>query len=92
MHIVYIWKKKIKWSLSVSCTFSALRLIAPLWVLPLQELPAGASVPDLSSSSQEEHERRISHSMYPGLDGLEDLDDTLTSRPSMMGRMMGESS
>ncbi|KAL2085977.1 hypothetical protein ACEWY4_019297 [Coilia grayii] len=51
-----------------------------------EELPAGATVPDLSASSQEDHERRISHSMYPGLDGLE---DDLTPRPSMMGRMMG---
>ncbi|XP_062376679.1 partitioning defective 3 homolog isoform X5 [Sardina pilchardus] len=51
-----------------------------------EELPSGASVPDLSASPQDDHERRISHSMYPALD---DLDDDLTPRSSMMGRMMG---
>uniref|UniRef100_A0AAY4DHJ4 PDZ domain-containing protein n=1 Tax=Denticeps clupeoides TaxID=299321 RepID=A0AAY4DHJ4_9TELE len=34
----------------------------------------------------DDHERRISHSVYPGLEGFE---DNLPARPSTMGRMMG---
>ncbi|XP_063062515.1 partitioning defective 3 homolog isoform X2 [Engraulis encrasicolus] len=51
-----------------------------------EELSGSGMVGDLSSSSQEDHERRISHSMYPGLDVLE---EDLSPMPSIRGRMMG---
>uniref|UniRef100_A0AAY4DKV7 PDZ domain-containing protein n=1 Tax=Denticeps clupeoides TaxID=299321 RepID=A0AAY4DKV7_9TELE len=38
------------------------------------------------ASLRDDHERRISHSVYPGLEGFE---DNLPARPSTMGRMMG---
>ncbi|XP_051538608.1 partitioning defective 3 homolog isoform X1 [Myxocyprinus asiaticus] len=52
-----------------------------------EESPGSPPVPDLNSlnSSQEEHERRISQSLFPG----ENLDDNHSSRPTMMGRIMG---
>ncbi|XP_050953767.1 partitioning defective 3 homolog isoform X2 [Labeo rohita] len=48
-----------------------------------EEAPGSPSVP--LNSPQDEHERRISQSLYPG----ESLDDNHTPRPTMMGRMMG---
>ncbi|XP_042607573.1 partitioning defective 3 homolog isoform X4 [Cyprinus carpio] len=48
-----------------------------------EEASGSPSVP--LNSPQDEHERRISQSLYPG----ESLDDNHTPRPTMMGRMMG---
>uniref|UniRef100_A0A8C2DW95 PDZ domain-containing protein n=1 Tax=Cyprinus carpio TaxID=7962 RepID=A0A8C2DW95_CYPCA len=44
-----------------------------------------SSPPMPLNSSRDEHERRISQTLYPG----ESLDDNHTPRPTMMGRMMG---
>ncbi|XP_052451980.1 partitioning defective 3 homolog isoform X2 [Carassius gibelio] len=46
---------------------------------------APGSPPVRLSTPQDEHERRISQTLYPG----ESLDDNHTPRPTMMGRMMG---
>uniref|UniRef100_A0A8C2DSB7 PDZ domain-containing protein n=1 Tax=Cyprinus carpio TaxID=7962 RepID=A0A8C2DSB7_CYPCA len=48
-------------------------------------LSAPGSPPMPLNSSRDEHERRISQTLYPG----ESLDDNHTPRPTMMGRMMG---
>ncbi|XP_016375071.1 partitioning defective 3 homolog [Sinocyclocheilus rhinocerous] len=48
-----------------------------------EEAPGSPPVP--LNSPRDEHERRISQSLYPG----ESLDDNHTPRPTMMGRMMG---
>ncbi|XP_067291080.1 partitioning defective 3 homolog isoform X2 [Pseudorasbora parva] len=48
-----------------------------------EEAPSSPSVP--LNSPRDEHERRISQSLYPG----ESQDDNHTPRPSMMGRLMG---
>uniref|UniRef100_A0A8C1IZD7 Par-3 family cell polarity regulator n=1 Tax=Cyprinus carpio TaxID=7962 RepID=A0A8C1IZD7_CYPCA len=48
-------------------------------------LSAPGSPPMSLNSSRDEHERRISQTLYPG----ESLDDNHTPRPTMMGRMMG---
>uniref|UniRef100_A0A8C1ZAP6 Par-3 family cell polarity regulator n=1 Tax=Cyprinus carpio TaxID=7962 RepID=A0A8C1ZAP6_CYPCA len=49
-----------------------------------EEASGSPSVP--LNSPRDEHERRISQSLYPG----ESLDDNHTPRPTMMGRMMGK--
>uniref|UniRef100_A0A9J8CCT4 Par-3 family cell polarity regulator n=1 Tax=Cyprinus carpio carpio TaxID=630221 RepID=A0A9J8CCT4_CYPCA len=48
-----------------------------------EEAPGSPPMP--LNSSRDEHERRISQTLYPG----ESLDDNHTPRPTMMGRMMG---
>ncbi|XP_036438662.1 partitioning defective 3 homolog isoform X2 [Colossoma macropomum] len=49
------------------------------------ENPSASDVP--LGRPHEELERRISHSLYPG--AIEGLDDTLSPRPTITGRMMG---
>uniref|UniRef100_A0AAY4DHI9 PDZ domain-containing protein n=1 Tax=Denticeps clupeoides TaxID=299321 RepID=A0AAY4DHI9_9TELE len=52
-----------------------------------QEPPDSPPPSDVPVASlRDDHERRISHSVYPGLEGFE---DNLPARPSTMGRMMG---
>uniref|UniRef100_A0A8C1N6X7 Par-3 family cell polarity regulator n=1 Tax=Cyprinus carpio TaxID=7962 RepID=A0A8C1N6X7_CYPCA len=60
-----------------------IQLIVARRVAGRGEASGSPSVP--LNSPQDEHERRISQSLYPG----ESLDDNHTPRPTMMGRMMG---
>ncbi|MBN3311151.1 partitioning defective 3 homolog isoform X2 [Amia ocellicauda] len=51
------------------------------------ETPGSPSVPEMPlNTSLDDRERRISHSLYGGIEGL---DDNLTPRVPVMGRMMG---
>uniref|UniRef100_A0A8C1U1R3 Par-3 family cell polarity regulator n=1 Tax=Cyprinus carpio TaxID=7962 RepID=A0A8C1U1R3_CYPCA len=60
-----------------------IQLIVARRVAGRGEAPGSPPMP--LNSSRDEHERRISQTLYPG----ESLDDNHTPRPTMMGRMMG---
>ncbi|XP_073686425.1 partitioning defective 3 homolog [Garra rufa] len=62
-----------------------IQLIVARRIIECDQLEAPGSPPVPLNSPQDEHERRISQSLYPG----ESLDDNHTPRPTMMGRMMG---
>lgn len=52
----------------------------------LQEAP-GSATPQSGNTSLDDHERRISHSLYGGLEGL---DDNLMPRQGLMPRTIGK--
>lgn len=52
----------------------------------IQEAP-GSTTPQNANASLDDHERRISHSLYGGLEGL---DDNLMPRQGLMPRTIGE--
>lgn len=52
----------------------------------LQEAPGSPLGPQTLNTSLDDHERRISHSLYGGLEGL---DDNLMPRQGMMPRTIG---
>lgn len=54
--------------------------------LLLQEAPGSPLGPQTINTSLDDHERRISHSLYGGLEGL---DDNLMPRQGMMPRTIG---
>lgn len=54
--------------------------------LLLQEAPGSPLGPQTANTSLDDHERRISHSLYGGLEGL---DDNLMPRQGMMPRTIG---
>lgn len=61
-------------------------LIPPASFLFLQEAPGSPLGPQTTNTSLDDHERRISHSLYGGLEGL---DDNLMPRQGMMPRTIG---
>lgn len=52
----------------------------------IQEAP-GSTTPQSANASLDDHERRISHSLYGGLEGL---DDNLMPRQGLMPRTIGK--
>lgn len=52
----------------------------------MQEAPGSPLGPQTTNTSLDDHERRISHSLYGGLEGL---DDNLMPRQGMMPRTIG---
>lgn len=68
------------------------RAASPLWndsnvVFILPQETAGSASPQRADASLDDHERRISHSLYGGLDGL---DDNLMPRQGLMPRTVGK--
>lgn len=61
-------------------------LSLPASPLLLQEAPGSPLGPQTINTSLDDHERRISHSLYGGLEGL---DDNLMPRQGMMPRTIG---
>lgn len=61
-------------------------LSLPASTLLLQEAPGSPLGPQTINTSLDDHERRISHSLYGGLEGL---DDNLMPRQGMMPRTIG---
>lgn len=55
--------------------------------LLIQEAPGSPLGPQTTNTSLDDHERRISHSLYGGLEGL---DDNLMPRQGMMPRTIGK--
>lgn len=59
----------------------------PNIVFLLPQEAAASATPQSLNTSLDDHERRISHSLYGGLDGL---DDNLMPRQGLMPRTVGK--